>query len=315
MQDRKFSSLLAPAKHTLFAPHSSAFLLRHGNAHRGIACLLLWAFIAITVARTDAQSPNSASAQGLERQWRRPAPQVQSPAPPKTPAGASSAPSVATRAEGTASRFALAFKVSTLGLGADLGLRIIRPLNLRVGFSTFHFGADLKHDGVPYEGNLRLRSLQATVDWFPTAGSFHVSPGVVLHNDNRVTATSTPPAGQVEGAGDTIFVSDPQNPITGKAKSIVGSVAPMIVLGFGNLVPRTSHFGYSVDFGVVYQGHPTSTFVLVGAVCDPSGTLCTDIANDTDTQKAVKTARHELDKGVSFMRYYPVVSAEFAYRF
>jgi hypothetical protein len=219
------------------------------------------------------------------------------------------------RGQQTGTRFGLAFKTSTLGLGADLGVRIFRPFNLRVGFSTFQFGADLKHDGVPYEGSLRLRSLQATLDWFPTAGSFHVSPGFVFHNDNRVTATSTPPPGQVESAGDVIFVSDPQNPVTGKAKSIVGSVAPMFVLGFGNLVPRTSHFAYSLDFGVVYQGHPTSSFLLVGAVCDPSGTFCTDIANDADTQKAVKSARHDLEKGVSFMRFYPVISVEFGYRF
>ena len=219
------------------------------------------------------------------------------------------------RGERTGTRFGLAFKTSTLGLGADLGVRIFRPFNLRVGFSTFHFEAGLKHDGVPYEGSLRLRSLQAVLDWFPTAGSFHMSPGLVFHNDNRVMATSTPPPGQIESAGNVIFISDPQNPITGKAKSIVGSVAPMILLGFGNLVPRTSHFGFSLDFGVLYQGHPTSTFVLVGAVCDASGTLCTNIAKDADTQKAVKTARHDLEKGVSFMRYYPVVSVEFGYRF
>ena len=314
MQDRKSSSLLALADHTWFAPNFAS-LLRHGTAPRCIGCLLLCAFLAATIARTDAQIPNTAPAQGSERHWRGNGLQVQSPAPAKTPAATNPAPSVANQSEGIASRFALAVKASTLGLGADLGVRIVRPLNLRVGFSTFHFGAELEHDGIPYEGTLRLRSLQATVDWFPTAGSFHVSPGVVFHDDNRVTATSTPPAGHVEGAGDIIFVSDPQNPITGKATSIVGSVAPMIVLGFGNLVPHSRHFGYSLDFGVVYQGHPTSTFVLVGAVCDPSGALCIDIAKDADTQKAVKNARHDLDRGVSFMRYYPVVSVEFGYRF
>jgi hypothetical protein len=314
VQDRKSFSLLALANHTLFAPNFAS-LLRHSTIPRCIGCLLLCAFLAATIARTDAQIPNTAPAQGSERHWRGNALQVQSPAPAKTPAGTYPAPSVANQSERIASRFTLAVKASTLGLGADLGVRILRPLNLRVGFSTFHFGAELEHDGIPYEGTLRLRSLQATVDWFPTAGSFHVSPGVVFHNDNRVTATSTPPAGQVEGAGDVIFVSDPQNPITGKAMSIVGSVAPMIVVGFGNLVPRSRHFGYSVDFGVVYQGHPTSTFVLVGAVCDPSGALCTDIAKDADTQRAVKNARHDLDRGVSFMRYYPVVSLEFGYRF
>jgi len=216
VRDRKSSYLLALANHTLIASNFAS-LLRHGRGPRCIGRLLLCAFVAATIARTNAQIPNTAPAQGSERHWRGNALQVQSPAPAKTPAGANPAPSVANPSEGITSRFALAVKASTLGLGADLGVRIIRPLNLRVGFSTFHFGAELEHDGIPYEGTLRLRSLQATVDWFPTAGSFHVSPGVVFHDENRVTATSTPPAGQVEGAGDVIFVSDPQNPITGQS--------------------------------------------------------------------------------------------------
>jgi hypothetical protein len=209
----------------------------------------------------------------------------------------------------------LAAKASTLGLGADFGVRIVRPLNLRVGFSTFHFTTDLSHDGTGYEGSLRLGSVQTVVDWFPLSGSFHVSSGIIFHNGNHVTATSTIPPGQVQTSGSTTYISDPQNPIKGRAQSDVRTVAPLLTVGLGNLVPHHHHFSYSMDFGVVYQGHPKSSFTLQGGACDPSGRLCGNVADDIDTQAQIRSAQRDLDRSVRFMRYYPVISVAFGYRF
>ena len=217
---------------------------------------------------------------------------------------------------GSLSRFGLAFKTSTLGLGGDLGVRLVRPINLRVGFSTFHFTADLNHDRIPYEAGLRLRSLETIVDWFPFAGSYHVSPGLIFNNHNHITATATLPPGQVETSGNIKYISDPNNPIVGNAQSAFRKVAPVLLVGFGNLLPRYHHFAYSVDFGFVYQGHPNSNFTLHGSACDPSGIVCVNIADDIDTRKQVAAAQRDLNKSVStFMRFYPVVSVEFGYRF
>lgn len=194
-------------------------------------------------------------------------------------------------------------------------MRIARPLNLRLGFGTFHFTTDLSRDGTGYQGSLRLRSLQIVTDWFPFAGSFHISPGILLHNNNRVTAISAPPVGQVQTAGDIAYISDPQNPIVGRAQSQVSNVSPMLLVGFGNLVPKGRHFAYSVDFGAVYQGHPKSSFELKGGACDPTGAFCSNLANSIDTQAEIASAQRDLNKGVAFMRFYPVVSVEFGYRF
>ncbi len=233
----------------------------------------------------------------------------------KAPGGTTPARPSSVRPVAEGSRFGLAFKTSTLGLGADLGVRIVRSINLRVGFGTFHYTADLRRDDTAYQGSLHLRSVQAVVDWFPFAGSFHVSPGVLFHNGNRITAVARPPVGQVQRAGDVAYISDPQNPITGRALTRVSTAAPMLLVGFGNLVPRTHHFAYSVDLGVVYQGHPKSNFTLQGGACDPTGTFCGNLTDDIDTQAQVRSAQHDLDKSVSFMRFYPVASIEFGYRF
>src|SRR5262249_35456883 len=93
----------------------------------------------------------------------------------------------------TGSRFGLAARVSTLGLGADAGFRLARPLNLRVGFNSFDYSRNLSSDGVAYRGTLHLRSVQASLDWFPFSHSLHFGPGLLILNGNRVTALATPP--------------------------------------------------------------------------------------------------------------------------
>jgi hypothetical protein len=224
-------------------------------------------------------------------------------------------PSRASASTSLASRFSLAFRTSTLGLGADAGFRVARPLNVRIGFNTFHYARTLTSDSVPYQGALRLRSMQVVMDWFPFSHSFHVGPGLLFYNGNRVTAVAVPPIGQVLTAGAEAYISNPQDPITGMAKSAMKTVAPMIVFGFGNLIPRNRHFAYSVDFGVVFQGAPQSTFTLRGGACDPSGEFCGRVADDSSIQADIQSARSDLDRHVSFMKYYPLMSVEFGYRF
>jgi hypothetical protein len=213
------------------------------------------------------------------------------------------------------SRFGLAFTTSTLGLGGDLAVRIVQPVNLRIGFSTFKYGQDGSQDGVSYHGMLKLQSMRALVDLYPFGQGFHVSPGLLFHNANHVTASAAPPTGTVLSAGDRSFISDPQNPIVGSAKSRVHSVAPMLMVGFGSLLPKKSHFAYSLDVGVVYQGSPQSSFTLAGGACDPSGQFCGNVANDAGIQGQVQSARHDLNSAVSFMRYYPLFSVSVGYHF
>src|SRR5262249_487309 len=139
--------------------------------------------------------------------------------------------------------------------------------------------------------------------------------GVLLHDNNRVTANANPPVGQVLSAGPQTYISDPQNPIMGKASSGIRSVSPMLTLGFGNLVPRSSHFPYSVDLGVLSHGSPKSRSTFGGGAGDPWGGFGVIVADEGATQGEAQSPRHDLDKSVSFMRFYPVVSVGFGYRF
>jgi len=209
----------------------------------------------------------------------------------------------------------MAFTASTLGLGPTFVFRVVPALNLRVGFSTFRYDSDQSQDGFNYQGSLHLKSMNVLTDWYPVSGGFHVSAGLLFYNANRVTAIGAPPTGTVLTVGQEAIISDPQNPIVGVARSKVGNVAPMLLVGFGNLLPRGHHFAFSIDVGIVYQGSPKSSFNLTGGACDPSGQFCGGVTQDANIQAEAQSAKHDLDQGVSFMRYYPVVSIGFGYHF
>jgi hypothetical protein len=258
----------------------------------GIACVIAIALTATTAPVLRAQPAED-----------RPGGQVREPAG----AQATGKPS--------GSRFALGLKASTLGAGVDAGLRLARRFNVRVGFNAFDYHRNLSNDGISYDSAFRLRSVQALVDWFPFRKSFHLSGGLLLYNGNHMSAHALVPSNQVLDAGDEAVISDPANPITGKARSTARVVPPMVAIGFGNFVPRTRRVGFSIDVGVVFQGAPHSTLTLRGSACDPSGEFCGDIAGDPNIQAESLAARRTIDKDLFFMKYYPFVSLELGYRF
>jgi hypothetical protein len=213
------------------------------------------------------------------------------------------------------SRFALAFRTSTLGLGADIGVRVADHVNLRIGFSGFNYSRTVSDGNIPYVGVLRLRSLQAMAEWFPWHGGFHLSPGLLLYDGNRVTAKALFSKAQILSSGTNTFTSDPRDPITGAARSSMRKVAPMILAGFGSVVPRTRHFGISVDFGVVFQGLPSTSFVMLGSACDPKGQHCSKVAADSDIQSDIREGEQTMQDDLSIMRFYPIASVSLGYRF
>ena len=213
------------------------------------------------------------------------------------------------------SRFGLAFKTSTLGLGAEVGTRLVNRVNLRVGFSGLNYSRAVSDSGMTYVGRLRLRSVQTVVDWFPWSHWFHVSPGLLLFDGNHVTANALLPTGKVLTSGGDAFISNPKNPIKGFAQSTMRKVAPMVLFGFGNIVPHTRRFSVVTDFGVVFQGLPNTQFALLGSACDVSGKHCSDVAKDVSIQADVRSGQKTMQDDLSIMKYYPVVSVQFGYHF
>lgn len=205
-------------------------------------------------------------------------------------------------------------KVSTLGIGGEVAVGLSHRSNIRVGFNAISYGDTFSKDGVTYKGNLNLRSAQATWDLFLLSW-FHISPGVLVYNGNKVTANLSVPGGQTFTLNKTNYLSDPADPITGTGKLTVYKAAPMVLFGIGNLVPRSRHFSTTFEIGAAYQGPPRVALNLAGSACDSTGVFCRSVGSDPTIQANVVAEQAKLNKSASPYKFYPVISFGVGYRF
>jgi hypothetical protein len=219
-------------------------------------------------------------------------------------------------------RVGIGVKISTLGIGGEVAVRVLRRANVRGGFNALGFSHSFSaNNGIDYSGSLHLRSAEAHFDYF-LFRSFHISPGVVLYNGNNLTANAFLPGGQTFTAGGTEYESSSANPINAQFTANVNRVAPEILLGVGNLVPRGHrHWSINAEFGVDYEGAPKIAFGVTGFACMPpstSGPTCVNAATDPTVQSNVAAQQATYNHDVSTKFYYrlwPVLSTGFSYSF
>ncbi len=207
-------------------------------------------------------------------------------------------------------------KVSLLGAGVEAAVPVAKKFNVRAGFNAFSYNRTFNKDGVTYGGQLRFRSSEAHLDWFPFGGSFHVSPGVLVYNGNQVTASADVPGGNTFTLNSTDYTSDPANPITGSGKIDYKKAAPMISVGWGNLVPRGGkHFSVPIEIGLIFSGAPKAAINLTGGACDANGMNCESVNSDPTFQSNLQSEQDKINHDMAPFKYYPVISLGFGFRF
>lgn len=212
-------------------------------------------------------------------------------------------------------RFGVGVSASTLGFGIQAATAVTSKSNVRAGFNIFDYDHTFNKDGVRYDGQLKLRSVQIT--WDQYFGALHISPGVLVYNGNSGNATATVPGGQSFSLGGNTFYSSVANPVNGSGTLSVNKAAPMILVGFGNLLPRSQrHFGINVEAGVVFEGSAKVRLNLGGTTCLTSAqTVCVNTATDPLVQSSVVAEQSKLNNDVGPFKYFPVVSVGFSYKF
>jgi len=213
--------------------------------------------------------------------------------------------------------FGAAVKVSLLGAGAEAAVRVTHRTNIRAGFNMIDYSRGFDKDGISYKGQLNFRTVEAHYDLFPWAKSFHISPGVLVYAGNPIKATAFVPGNQNFSLGDVTYYSDSTNPVTGNGKIAFNRAAPMLTLGWGNLISRNENKHFSVPFevGVAFQGSPKATLSLAGNVCDAPGVNCRPAATDSGVQSNIISEQNKVDNSMSFFKAYPIISLGFGYKF
>ena len=212
-------------------------------------------------------------------------------------------------------RMGSAVKVSILGVGAEVAARLTHRSNVRAGFNVMGYSRSFDKDGATYDGHLSMRTIEAHYDFYPWAHSFRVSPGLLTFLGNPVTANAFLSQGQSFTLGSTVYTSDPANPAHVNGRLNFNQVAPMITVGFGNLVHRDSkRFTVPFEVGVAFQGSPKTTLNLTGNVCDSQGLNCQS-ASSSSVQKDVIAEQNKLNNDIKAFKVYPIISVGFGYKF
>ena len=218
-------------------------------------------------------------------------------------------------------RLGVGTKVSTLGIGVEAATGVTQQSNVRGGFNMFSYDHAFSQDGIQYGAQLKLRSVEAHYDWF--FGGFHVSPGVLIHSRNRVDGSADVPGGQSFTLGTNTYVSSASNPVTGSARIDFSknTVSPMLTAGVGNILRRGGRrFNFSFEAGVVFQSSPQAVLNLGGSAC--MNGICQNVASTPQIQNDIRAEQDKINSGAApydlmhkLLKYYPVVSIGFGYRF
>jgi hypothetical protein len=240
-------------------------------------------------------------------------------APPPTASTSAPAPNLTPISAGREGDFGLSrvgvgVKMSTLGPGAEMAYALTRHIDVRGGFNYLNYTDTFTNDGVNYGGTLKFESGEVHLDYF-LWHSLHVSPGLLFSNGSPLNATLGVPAGETFTLSGTTYESNAANVVAGTGALKFNTVAPSILLGVGNLVPRGDHrFSVRFEIGGAFRGTPTTALNFTGSVCDTTGNNCPNIATDSTFQSSVASQQAKFNNDISFLKFYPIISLGFGFK-
>jgi hypothetical protein len=196
---------------------------------------------------------------------------------------------------------AIAPKVGTAGVGADLTIGLTRSLNLRLGAQGYARSDRRTEQEIEYDADLSLVSGEILLDLHPAGRGFRISAGAIV-NGNEVTAVSTE---------DAVYtINGVQYPVglVGRLSGNVetNAVAPYLGIGWGNAVAPGSRWHFAADIGAFYQGSPKVSLRAEPLI---PGLLPERFEQDLEAE------RREIEDDLDSYTVYPVVNLGVSYRF
>lgn len=203
---------------------------------------------------------------------------------------------------------AISARISTLGLGLEGSYLATPNVALRLGYNGYSYSHTETYQGVNYDGKLKLSSVSALADFYPSEHSgFHVSAGFLINN-NKLTAHGKP---DTSSSGQTFTLNGNTYNVTNvgglDGRVNFSKTSPYLGIGFGKPSEGGAMLRFLFDLGVVFQGKPSLSLTRNGGTTDP--TLSSQIDADINAQQA------KTQSDVNKFQYYPVVSFGIAYHF
>ncbi len=194
--------------------------------------------------------------------------------------------------------FTIGGNVSTLGLGAEAGIRLNDFFGIRIGANYLKFGFSPEYEDVEYDADFNLLSGGGVLDIYPFGGGFRVTGGL-RYNANKIDLEASPTTSITIG-GQT-FTAAEAGRLEGDAD--FNNIAPYAGFGFEGIL-LNGYLSLGFDLGVLYQGKPDIDL-------DGNGTL----ASDPTFLAALNDEADDIEDDLSFLGFYPVVGLSANLRF
>ncbi|MCR6661467.1 MAG: hypothetical protein NVV72_19900 [Asticcacaulis sp.] len=188
-------------------------------------------------------------------------------------------------------------RAGTLGYGAEFGVKLSPHFTLRAIANGANFGYDDTSDDIRYDGDLKLASYGAQLDYrFSETGPLYLTAGV-YKNDNKVVATGRANGTVIVGG---VPLTDAQvGTLNGRAT--FDDTVPY--LGIGARWP-VGVMEINLEAGAYFQGRPRVTLTSDSVYADTP-----------EVQTALETERQSLEDDIRDFKTYPVVELGLRYKF
>ena len=210
-----------------------------------------------------------------------------------------SSPAISAAADEDGAGLGIGLRYSTLGGGVEIGKSLGKNFGVRVGLNSFSEGATEEIDGSKYDADLHLSSTSLMLDWYPFAGSFHLTAGY-LNSDNELIGRATP-IGSVDIGGEIVV------PVTAGDLVLDGNIqigsGLFVGLGFGNVSKKG--FGLVLEAGIIQSGAPDISLDVSG-----DETLVATI-DQADIDAEIAAMQDDLEE----FDLFPVIAVGFSYGF
>ena len=241
------------------------------------------------------------------------------------------------------SKLALGGGVGVMGVNMQAATNLNRYLNLRGSGNIFNYSVSnisvngsssdgsISTNGLNLDGKVNMATAGVSLDFypFPTHG-LRLSPGVLLYNQNQISANATEAAGNSFTLNGNSYYSATANAITGAAPLNVAAnlglntrkQALTLTTGWGNMISRKGgHWSFPFEIGAAFTGTPSLNVGLTGWACiDQAQTECSSVADITnpigaavqsDLSAQVSKWKSDLDP----LKVYPIFSYGVSYSF
>lgn len=219
------------------------------------------------------------------------------------------------------SRLAISGGVSTMGVNMQAAVNANRYMNLRATGNYFNYTVnDISVNSYTVDGKLNFATGGASVDFYPFPNhGFRLSPGVLFHNENAVSANVAVAGGTKLSLNDIDYYSSTTNPIKGAAAIGLSTQKPAFTMttGWGNVISRKGgHWSFPFELGAAFIGTPAINVALTsGQACNAAGANCVNVATDATVQSNLQAQIAKYKNDLDPLKFYPIVSFGLAYNF